>query len=393
MSNIFDFLEKNGVYNFEEAEFNPVDAMVLSQLTYLNYDAAFLGRKFDNAPLSFSKFVPYARTGQLFKGIRAAKQCEQLFYAFIKSRRYKDVSLSCFINVVDTESEKQFCAMVFNLPDGTDFVGFRGTDNTLIGWKEDFNMTFMSAIPAQIDAVAYLNKAAMLSDKALRVGGHSKGGNLAVYSSAKCCGEIKNRIIDIYNFDGPGFRKEFLCDPDFTAMKDRVRKYLPQSSIVGMLMYSEETYTVIRSDRKGIMQHDLFSWQIEDGMFVTEDSIKVRSMLLDRTVADWLSSLEDEQRKIFIDTVFDLVRHTNARTVLVLNAQKRKNTAILLEAVRGIDSEKRRFILKVFGSLFKFAPKVYKDHFTEWTANTKTELIAKTKLIRVTNHRKDGMDE
>jgi hypothetical protein len=342
--------------------------MVFSQLTYLNYDAAFLDRDFDSAPLSFSNFAPYARSGQLFKGIRAAKQCEQLFFSFLKSRRYKNVTLSCFVNEVVTEAEKQFCAMVFHLPDGTDFVAFRGTDNTLIGWKEDFNMTCMSAIPAQLEAVAYLNRAAALSDRRLRVAGHSKGGNLAVYAAAKCPDEIKKRIIDIYNFDGPGFRKEFLCDPDFTRIKDRVRKYLPQSSIIGMLMYSEESYTVIRSNRKGIMQHDLFSWQIENGMFITEDSMKVPSMLLDRTVADWLASLDDEQRRIFIDTVFELIRHTNARTVFELNSQKIKNTAMLLEAVRNIDSEKRRFILKVLSSLFRFAPKVYKEHLSELTA-------------------------
>ncbi len=367
MSNVLDYLEKNAM-SFEKAEFGSVDAMVFSQLTYLNYDAAFLDRDFDSAPLSFSNFAPYARSGQLFKGIRAAKQCEQLFFSFLKSRRYKNVTLSCFVNEVVTEAEKQFCAMVFHLPDGTDFIAFRGTDNTLIGWKEDFNMTFMSAIPAQLEAVAYLNRAAALSDRRLRVAGHSKGGNLAVYAAAKCPDEIKKRIIDIYNFDGPGFRKEFLCDPDFTRIKDRVRKYLPQSSIIGMLMYSEESYTVIRSNRKGIMQHDLFSWQIENGMFITEDSMKVPSMLLDRTVADWLASLDDEQRRIFIDTVFELIRHTNARTVFELNSQKIKNTAMLLEAVRNIDSEKRRFILKVLSSLFRFAPKVYKEHLSELTA-------------------------
>lgn len=367
MSNILDYLEKNES-SFDKAEFSPVDAMILAQLTYLNYDAAFLDRDFGSEPLSFSDFAPYARSGQLFKGIRAAKQCEQLFFAFQKSKRFRDVTLSCYINEVVSETEKQFCAMVFHLPDGTDYIGFRGTDNTLVGWKEDFNMTFMSAIPAQLEAVEYLKRTAELSDNKLRVGGHSKGGNLAVYASAKCPDEIKKRIVDIYNFDGPGFRQEFLSDPDFTGIKDRVKKYLPQSSIVGMLMYSEESYTVIRSNRKGIMQHDLFSWQINNGMFVKEDSLKVPSMLLDRAVADWLASLDDEQRKIFIDTVFDLIRHTNARTVFELNAQKIKNTAMLLEAVRNIDSDKRRFILKVFGTLFKVAPKVYKEHLSELTA-------------------------
>lgn len=368
MSNIFDFLKINGNISFEQAEFGPVDAMVLSQLTYLNYDAAFLGRVFGSAPLPFSNLTPYARSGQLFKGIRAHKECEQLFCEFQSSIRYKDVTISCFVNEVVAEAEKQFCAMVFHLPDGTVFVGFRGTDNTLVGWKEDFNMTFMSAIPAQLEAVAYLNRVAGLSDKKIRVGGHSKGGNLAVYAAAKCSEEIKDRIIDIYNFDGPGFRKEFLCDPDFLAVKDKVKKYLPQASIVGLLMYSEESCTVVRSSRKGIMQHDLFSWQIENGMFATDDSVRVRSMLLDRTIADWLASLDDEQRKVFIDTIFDLIRHTNARTVFELNAQKMKNTAMLLEAVKDIDAEKRRFILKVFGILFRVVPKVYKQHFSELTA-------------------------
>jgi len=368
MSNIFDFLKINGNIRFKTAEFGPVDALVFSQLTYLNYDAAFLGRDFGSEPLSFSSLTPYARSGQLFNGIRASKECEQLFFDIQNSIRYQDVTISCFVNEVVAEAEKQFCAMVFHLPDGTDFIAFRGTDNTLVGWKEDFNMTFMSAIPAQLEAVAYLNRVAELSDKKLRVGGHSKGGNLAVYAAAKCSPAVKDRILEIYNLDGPGFRKEFLLDPDFLAIKDKVKKYLPQASIVGLLMYSEESYTVVRSSRKGIMQHDLFSWQIENGMFVTDDSVRTRSMLLDRTIADWVASLDDEQRKIFIDTIFDLIRHTNARTVYELNAQKMKNTVMLLEAVKDIDAEKRRFILKVFGILFRVVPKVYKKHFSELTA-------------------------
>lgn len=361
MENVFNYIQKEGKRSFLELGFGSVDALIFSQLTYLNYDAAFAEILEENRPMPLMGIAPFAKSGLLFQGIRVPKECEKLFCMFAKSRRYMDVTLSNYVNDINTSEEKQFSAMVFNLPDGTDFVAFRGTDNTIVGWKEDFNMTFMSAIPAQTESVSYLNRVAKMSDRPLRVGGHSKGGNLAVFSSVKCDSEVKKRISEIYSLDGPGFRKDFLTNIDFLEVKDRIKKFLPQSSIIGMLMYNQENYTVISSNKFGIMQHDLFTWQVENGNFMFKESVGDKSLLLDRTISDWLSSLDDEKRKIFFDTLYNLVKQTNARTLEEFNSEKKKNSRIMLHAVKEVDNQTKKFVLKAFASLFLLAPKAYKD--------------------------------
>lgn len=360
MKNVFDFIKSEGRKSFKELEFGSVDAMILSQLTYLNYDEVFAGVDKGSQTIGFSASIDLEKNGRLFKNIRLPKECQRLYYMTVRSKRYKDICISDFVNDINVVAEKQFAAMVFNLPDGTDFVAFRGTDNTIIGWKEDFNMTFMNPIPAQAASAEYLNRVSEKSDNPIRVGGHSKGGNLAVYAAAKCSCLIKDRIIQIYSFDGPGFRPEFLTDSGFLEVEQRIKKFVPHSSVVGMLLYSNENYIVVKSSSIGIMQHDLFSWQIENGDFVLQDALKNKSLLLDKTITDWLCTLDDEKRRIFINTLYGFVKQTKAETVMQLNAEKRKNAVILLRAAKEIDAETRRFVLHAFGSLLALAPKEYK---------------------------------
>ncbi|HAN20721.1 MAG TPA: hypothetical protein DCP51_03460 [Clostridiales bacterium] len=361
MGIVLDFLKTEGKKTFKELGFGPVDALILSQLTYLNYDAAFTSFDGESQPLPLLAITPFAKSGLLFKDIRSTKECERLYFLFLKSRRYMGTQLSYFVNDIDQEAEKQFSAVVFGLSDGTDFVAFRGTDNTIVGWKEDFNMTFMYPIPAQTESVKYLNKVAVSSKRPLRVGGHSKGGNLAVYSSAKCDPKVKERIIEIFNLDGPGFRQEFFDNPDFIEIKNRVKKFIPCSSIVGMLMLNQGNYIVVDSNKNGFMQHDLFNWQVENGDFIYKETVRNSSILLDRTVSDWLSSLDDTKRKIFFDTLYSLIKQTNVKTLFEFNDQKRKNARIILHAAKAIDPQTRKFVINAFASFLLFAPKEYKN--------------------------------
>lgn len=378
MNNVFEYLKNEGNRSFQELCFGPVDALVLTQLTYLNYDVAFAGVQQEGQLISLSGINPFARSGNLFKDIRAAKENEQLFKLFVTSVRYKDIFLSCYVNDVDPSVEKQFAAVVFTLPDGTDFVSYRGTDMTIVGWKEDFNLTYLSPIPAQTEGVHYLNRVAEFSNRPLRVGGHSKGGNLAVYSASKCNAAVKERIIEVYSLDGPGFRPEFLADPEFLEMKDRIKKYLPQSSIVGMLMYSQENYTVIKSSKFGIYQHDLFNWQIEKANFIYVESIGDTSLFFDKTIAEWLTKLDDTKRQVFFDTLYKLIKQTKVRTLSEFNAEKRKAVMAMLQAAKDIDSDTRKFVLKTLASLFLLAPKTYKNEIAhKKIQQKKTKIVAK----------------
>ena len=174
-----------------------------------------------------------------------------------------------FVNKIEVENEKQFSAITIIMPDNTLYVSFRGTDNTIVGWKEDFNMSFKSHIASQISAKEYLNMIAELyPNKKIRVGGHSKGGNIAVYSAIFATPQIRDRIINVYNNDGPGFCEDILETQEYQEMINKVHTYIPQSSIIGRLMNHKEKYTIIESTQKGIMQHDLYSWQILGKEFI-----------------------------------------------------------------------------------------------------------------------------
>lgn len=160
------------------------------------------------------------------------------------------MQITNYINKIDSESEKQFSAITILMPDDTIYISFRGTDNTLIGWKEDFNMTFQTKVPSQLDAVQYVKQIAKKYKNLIRIGGHSKGGNLAVYAASFCSKTIQERIINVYNNDGPGFHEDVINNIEYKKMLPKVHTYVPQSSIIGRLLYHEENYTVVQSTRK-----------------------------------------------------------------------------------------------------------------------------------------------
>ena len=199
--------------------------------------------------------------------------------------------------------------LVFNIHlIGTVLVVYRGTDYSLVGWKENFNMCFMDDVPAQLDAVAYLiHVAEAFPHMKLRVCGHSKGGNLAVYGAAMCPKEVQERICVVYNHDGPGFRETMLVREGYQNILPRMKTFLPQFSVVGMLLEQKGERIVIRSNEKGIMQHEPYSWEMIGADFVKQKELTEKSYFLDSTVTRWMEGLTEEQRESFIDTIYAAV--------------------------------------------------------------------------------------
>ena len=231
-------------------------------------------------------------------------------------------------------------------------MAFRGTDNTLVGWKEDFNMTFMETVPSQKEAVEYLNMVASKHKGKLYIGGHSKGGNLAVFASAFCEPEIKERIVSVYNNDGPGFSEQVLKSDGYRHMKERVQTYVPQSSVVGMLLNHEEMIHVVKSTQISLWQHDPYSWQIMGPDFQYLETIDTSSQLMDKTMKNWLSGLTVEQRAAFVDTMYDIFHSTNAKSLKELKENKIKNIAILLKAFSNTDANTRKMMNDTLSAFF-----------------------------------------
>lgn len=268
MENIIEYAENN-MNTFDAKEFNVVDSLVLSELSYIRFEniVPFLSDK--KAPIKIGELLKAELYATMFQNLRDIESHRRLLYALAASPRFRNTYLNLYINIFDPVFEKQFSAVTYYLDDKTAYIAYRGTDSTFVGWKEDFNMAYISPIPSQEEGVKYLNAVAGKISKVnkLRVGGHSKGGNIAVYSAVKCRPSVQERIITVFNHDGPGFKDNLFVSSEFSRIKDRIHTTMPEAALIGMLLQHHEDYLVIKSSRHGIMQHDSFTWNVENDGF------------------------------------------------------------------------------------------------------------------------------
>ena len=273
-----------------------------------------------------------------------------------ETARFGDLEVSGFRNIHDAEAQKQFCAVTVHLGGGYAFIAFRGTDGTLVGWREDFNMTLHNSVPAQVAALDYLQDVAAAMPRAgLLLGGHSKGGNLSVYSSVYAPRDIQDQIIDIYTFDGPGFHQDVFNQKGFDRVRDRIHVIVPQTSIVGMMMGHEVPYTVIHSRESGLQQHDPYSWQVEGPSFVSLERTTNSSRFVDTSMKDWMDRLTPEQQQSVVDTIFDIMQSTGAVQMRQLSDGWYRNAMTILRELRNVDKETRAVVRAALAALFKAA--------------------------------------
>lgn len=357
---IYDYLNWRGDLSFENVPPCEVDNLIFSMISYVDFSGVVdpevpEGEKKPIALLTATKRYLKLQSGVIRNiGLIIPKEIFTLLVRASKSPRFGLCRPICYVNRICDEEQKQFCAVSFLLPGGDTFVSFRGTDDTLVGWKENFNMSFMHPVPAQREAVEYLEYVAAHTEGRLYVGGHSKGGNLAVYASVKASESVRERIVAVYNNDGPGFDGEFIHGEDYLQMSERIRTLVPQSSVVGMLLEHEERYTVVKSNTTGLLQHNGLTWAVMGGSFIKLDSVDEESKLIDRSLKLWLEEMSREERERFVDELYEAMLSTNAKTLTELNADKRK----LIKAWNSIDNEARSQLLRCINLILgKKAPK------------------------------------
>lgn len=357
MANIFDYINWRGDITLEKDGFNEIDNLILSRFSYLPFDEL----------IKEDEVVTIRALSKRFKEKDISKMQilwdddVKLLPVMGETKRFGEMKATRYVNKINVEQEKQFSAITVIMPDDTIYVSYRGTDNTVVGWKEDLNMTFTTHIPSQIDAVNYLNEIAQIYPNKIRVGGHSKGGNLAVYASIFTKQDIKDRIINIYNNDGPGFMDEITETNEYKKMIGRVNTYIPQDSIFGRLLNHEEQYTVVKSIERGVMQHDLYSWQLIGNKFEYLNEVTNGSKFIDKSIKDWLKQIDLDKREQVIDIVFHVINTTNVATVSEIKNHWFANARILLSSYKQIDQESKKMILETLSALFKIA----KDNFIE----------------------------
>ena len=276
-------------------------------------------------------------------GVLVPDQIPVLVQKAAQTARFGSLRLLGYVNRIDEETQTQFSAMTMLLPDGSAYVAFRGTDDTIVGWKEDFNMAFTPEIPAQRYAADYLQQAAAaLAFRPLLVGGHSKGGNLAVYAAVFCGEAIQKQIRAVYNNDGPGFYASLLELPEHRRIAGKITTLLPESSVVGMLLEHEEAYQVVRSTQIGLMQHDGFSWQVLGERFEHLTELAEGGRIMDQTLRSFLRELTEPQRAQFVDTLFDILTCTDASTLTDLKVGGLKTASAMVKALQKLDKPTRK---------------------------------------------------
>ena len=360
MANILDYLAWRGDLRFDQSPYCEVDALLFSRLPYMPWDGIVPadyagGMALPDAARICQALVHDKSSGRRFR----LDDDDPLLSALADCPRYASLKLCGFVSRFDEARQEQFSATTILLPEGSAVVAYRGTDGTIIGWKEDFNMGFADEVPAQLDAVDYLERAAAAMSGPLTVVGHSKGGNLAVYAAAFCRPETQARIVSVRSHDGPGFNESTVAKESFRSIMGRTRTFLPQSSVVGMLLEHEEDFTVVHSCNKGLLQHDVYSWDIVRDGFLTVEGVTNSSRFIDRTLKDWTRSMTAEQREKMIDGVFSILDASDGTTMHDL--WNGKNTVAVLRAWANMDDETRALLKEAFNILKNSAKKSLTD--------------------------------
>lgn len=359
MGGLFDYLDWRGELSLAQAPFNPVDNLLLSTLSYAPLDhlvdreGTALWAAVERWEAAGGVWPPRPERG---RG-EFREEVLRLFGALARAPRFSGLMLRDWVSHLDAGTEEQFAALTIDTGDGARFVSYRGTDSTLVGWKEDFNMSYQTPVPAQRSAAEYLSDALRRWGGPLRLGGHSKGGNLAVYAAAAC--RTPDRLLAVYNNDGPGFCAGAVDEAGYEAVRGRIHTFVPQSSVVGMLLEHEDPYTVIKSRQLGIFQHDPYSWEVQGGGFVVVDQVTQGSRKLDQTVKTWLDALTPTDREVFLDSLYQALAGTQARSLDDL-AQP-KNLYTVFQGLTRLDEGTRTSIARTLGLLAKSAAGVLLD--------------------------------
>lgn len=358
VTTVFDYLRWRGDLTFAQDAFNEVDNLILCIITYLNFRRfpELRSRDADKAVL-MSDIVPRMTAEDEQQGLSPNNYIPLMKLA-AESCRFAPVRLFGYETVRDETREMQLDALSFLLPDGTLFCAFMGTDRSLVGWKENLNLSYMDAVPAQIGAVEYVEDMAWrCPERPVRIGGHSKGGNLAAYAAIHIPEALQARMLDAYNNDGPGFRRDVTDTAEYRRIAAKLHTYIPAASIVGVLLEHTEDYTVVASSSRAIMQHEPLTWGVLGSRFIRQEARSEFGKASDDVVREWLASLSPQERKEFSNALFDMF--TQGGTVQSLEDVRQSELLRRLaadEKQRGIVSEAlRRLMADVKNELLRTA--------------------------------------
>lgn len=365
MKNMLDYTKEFGHVSFEERAFSEIDALVLTELEYLPLEKVVPSDENGENFVTVKEIAEYMQEHkqELFdeNPMMITQERHEVSQVIADAPRFQSLKFFGVVSEWDKDTTKQFAAVTVEVEPSVRLVVFRGTDETLIGWKEDFLMTYSPLVAAQTDAKEYLAKQASLWGGDLMISGHSKGGNLAIYAAATQEEDVQLRIVDIFCFDSPGLYRSVLETKGYQNIVPLAMRYIPQDSLVGLMLESEVPYVIVKSNATGAMQHSAMTWEIEDGQFIKMEKLTKNSQLNDQTFKKWTESVSDEELELFWNVFFELLFSVGIDTVNDLYGQFMHYVQEFLKAAGDMDEEKRELLTRIALLLVSTRFEVWKD--------------------------------
>ena len=360
MGIIFDYLDQVAYDSIYDTPFNELDMLMLTEITYLPFDQIVSDQM---SPDCTCRLFEAAEKVPQDLSMLVTKNRLRLLEKAASSTRFENIKLMGYVNDIDPDVQKQFAAMIFKIKPDSYVLTFRGTDDSIIGWKEDFHMTYMDQVPAQKTAVNYLRKAMNALPGQFILTGHSKGGNLASYAASQIEPEYQERIQSIYSYDAPGLNHSVITSQGYQTISDKIKRYIPQGSIVGMMLETPKQAQIVKSTAfGGLAQHDTFTWQISDQTFVLLDNLNPDSLQVDKTLKNWVDSVSDDELKDFFDLFFGLILDAGISSINDLTKLENFNKILaVFENANALTDQEREMLKRLAKLLVDMRYQSWKD--------------------------------
>ena len=350
--NVIDFIKINGHKNFSVLPFNEVDALALAQLSYMNYNEMITSFAdiIDTNDLNAYKASILLSN----RNMGDTKNDEKLVREVLSSKRYQGLKFAHYVN---DHQEKQFSAITF-IFEKFICISYMGTDDTIVGWKEDFALSYLPEIASHREGLKYLEKIANIYDLPIILTGHSKGGNVAIYSYLNVYPELKKRVIKVYTYDAPGFNKETI-----EGIKDNsiIYSYIPESSFIGLIMHQASDCKIVASNKPFMFQHNIYTWLMNETGFIYEEKLAKKSIAFADSNKAWIDSFSNEERQVFFETVFDLFENNEIGSFLELKKNSKEKISKIIDSSAKISKEHKELMKSIIKSLISLYLKILFD--------------------------------
>ncbi len=354
MANLLDYIAWRGDLSFSDSKFCEVDGAVFSMLSYIDYSDMCKGGESITLLQAAQIRCPELESRAIRMGLIIPNEnINELLLASGKSRRFGSVRVSDYVSYTSDPETCQFAALTFHISGHRMAVVFRGTDDTITGWREDFGLAYLDNIPSQLRALDYLKAIAeKYPDERIYVCGHSKGGHLSLYATVKSPEGVSARVLKAYSYDGPGLDDATASSAEFRKLQRKLEIYIPQSSFVGIMFNIGDRYTVVNGLRKGAFQHDTFFWNVCGGGFEHLAGLSERGQRNCEQFKSAMARMSLDEKREFVETFFAVVESTGAKTLTELTDGGIKHIGMIFKNYGDLDKQKREMFLGIFLKLF-----------------------------------------